>query len=386
MTCSNCHDDPCLKYIGCPGSVPTKPFARAVPYDWQAQEGWGTHAVEFDTPEGDRLVWPGNEAYATASAARLTAAVEQRERQLRGRVERLRLLVSELGDAASHLVRSAGGPNSAWPSVPPVVRAHKALVDHLLEQVDDDDHYVPLHEHAITVDMLRDLRVVVDALTEDNPRIASELAPFLEAKGLRKATDAELIEQIRQRGYMVINPRKTPKPSEAAMNGDLRTRGSNALFGSDVADALALTFSAPAQPLTATEVALRDDEWRQHHTEHEFVGENRLGPCLRCDLRMNDPVHRRPPVCRHQASNGAECSLSVGHEGAHGAGPYTWLGGTLDGWTSYEVDRPPRSQTPADEAAAHMLATGVCPNRDCSRFNTHHPGSPCDSRRAARRR
>lgn len=153
--------------------------------------------------ESGMIVGAGDAESAELVAREVNHRVEAREAKLR---EPLRRLVA----AAERF-----GPVPGAPSHRDHVEVGEAVADARAALAGDGPRYVEEHEHALLMNAFRDLRVTVDALTENDPGARATLAPFLEAMGLRRQTDDELIEEIRRRGYMSVNIRKQPKPSEA---------------------------------------------------------------------------------------------------------------------------------------------------------------------------
>lgn len=196
--------------VPCPECQP-QPFARAIPYDWRAPEGWGTHAVQFNTAEGDRLVWPGTKAYAEASAARLSRAVEQREAKLRGALETIRTTLVEAINSDQMLCRwcqSIDGEEH---------RPYCATLIATAALAGDGPDYVPATQLAAEKERVRQLQAAVDLLSEptvggtDRHLTEKVVRQYLEANGLKAPStafalkcysDEQLISEMRQRNLL----------------------------------------------------------------------------------------------------------------------------------------------------------------------------------------
>jgi hypothetical protein len=136
-------------------------------------------------------------------ADRINAAVEQREAKLRGALAALSKCVERFAEGGRWEVDHACAeciPHSDC--LTPGFRCGRhAALDALGPDAPD---YVPLLEHALLMNAFRDLRVVVDALSDESPTERAVLAPFLEAMGVQKRgleaySDEQLGAEVKRR-------------------------------------------------------------------------------------------------------------------------------------------------------------------------------------------
>jgi hypothetical protein len=170
----------------------------------------------------------------------INAAVEERERQLRGRNHALRMIAAELGDASAHLPGTYMVRRTER-----LGRAVHAFREHMLDAIDDEDEYVTGHvacglafDLGIEQGRAVAFRPLLDTLLEQGG-FASELAYDLaRALGLLKFetpglggmakllianefTDDDLRTECRRRGWhpeMGLVPRLTPRAAVPAIH------------------------------------------------------------------------------------------------------------------------------------------------------------------------
>lgn len=166
----------------------------------------------------DGFYWPSvrlSPGSARTLADALNVRVAQREARLRGA---LKQVLDALDEAHELHASGAVAMRATVAAMADAIRAGSAALG------PNPPDYVPraaLVEAEAKVKALQAVNDLInDVLGDDrlhlqNAReVAAQAAAHLEAAGLRRPTDEELIAQLRERGYMIVNPRKKPKPSE----------------------------------------------------------------------------------------------------------------------------------------------------------------------------
>lgn len=171
------------------------------------------------------------------------AWVEAREAQLHGRISNLRLVAAELGDAAHHLLdpRRATPRGGMAEAAARVRESTERVRLELLAGLDEDDEYVKgdvacglALDLGMWMGTVRELQVMLDAVTSGELGLRGSIAAFLRAKGIAEDEPYEgVIHQLRDALRAGINWMATAGSSSAP-----EFRKMNAAFDASARDRL----------------------------------------------------------------------------------------------------------------------------------------------------